>query len=78
VFPEEFDQTKLDDVLGLPGLHRIRILRGLTQEELATISGIPQYQISRYENGKKNCKIQNLILLARVLKCSLKDLLACE
>jgi transcriptional regulator with XRE-family HTH domain len=51
-------------------LRETREARGLTQRDLATLSGINEYQISRYENGKSDPSTAFLELIARHLDVS--------
>jgi len=44
-----------------------RLDRGLTQQELATLSGIPQSEISKIENARANPTVATLAALARPL-----------
>ena len=56
-------------------LVRIRVKRGLTQNELSKLSGVNQQTISRYEKGQRVPDSNNLKKLALALKCSADDLL---
>lgn len=47
----------------------------LTQYELSEITGIAQNDISRIENGRMSCTIDNLVKLAKALKVSTDYLL---
>ncbi len=47
----------------------IRELQGLSQNNLADLSGIPQSTISAIENGRINLGVERAKILARVLKC---------
>ncbi len=47
----------------------IRELQGLSQNELAKLSGIPQSTISAMENDRINLGVERAKTLARVLKC---------
>lgn len=49
--------------------------KGLSQQRLAEISGIPQQTISGIESGvRKNPGVETLAPLARALGCSIDDL----
>lgn len=63
--------------LGLLGvkLRRARIRRGLTQRELARLSGIPGSHISRIENGHRLPSLETLERLTGALQVRLSDLL---
>jgi len=50
-----------------------RILKGLTQLELSTDSGIPISQISAIELGKLNTTIKTLTKIATALDLKVKD-----
>lgn len=47
----------------------IRELQGLSQNELARISGIPQSTLSAIENDRVNLGVERAKVLARALKC---------
>lgn len=55
-----------------------RIDAGLSQKELAEISGVPLRTIQEYEQGRKNinkAQAEYLVMLAQALCCDIKDLL---
>ncbi len=47
----------------------IRELQGMSQNNLAELSGIPQSTISAVENDRINLGVERAKTLARVLKC---------
>jgi transcriptional regulator with XRE-family HTH domain len=47
----------------------IRELQGMSQNELAKVSGIPQSTISAIENNRINLGVERAKTLARVLEC---------
>lgn len=47
----------------------IRELQGMSQNNLAALSGIPQSTISAVENDRINLGVERAKTLARVLKC---------
>ncbi len=47
----------------------MRELQGLSQNELAEASGIPQSTISAIERGRVNLGVERAKVLARALKC---------
>lgn len=47
----------------------IRELQGLSQNELAALTGIPQSTLSAIEHDKINLGIERAKILARALKC---------
>jgi len=51
-------------------IQRLRKRTRWTQAVLANVTGIPQGQISSYENGKDIPKIENLAKLANAFSCS--------
>lgn len=66
---EHFPETRLK---------RIRTLYGLTQAELAEISGVSLRSIQMYEQRNKNinkASAETLYRLARILGCTMEDLL---
>jgi transcriptional regulator with XRE-family HTH domain len=66
-------------VLGVE-LHRVRIARRLTQEDLAYAAGLSRYTYQKLEKGESrpgtpaNPSLRNVIALAQVLDVSLEDL----
>lgn len=58
-------------------LKRLRREKGLTQEQLAELSGVKQPAISAYENGSDPLT-ENLIALAKALQCTLEELTGIE
>ncbi len=52
-----------------------RILKGLTQLELSTDSGIPISQISAIELGKLNTTIKTLTKISTALDLKVKDII---
>ncbi|MCZ8022852.1 MAG: helix-turn-helix transcriptional regulator [Cyclobacteriaceae bacterium] len=55
-------------------LRRIRIVKKLSQEELAFRCGFPLSQIGRFERGERSPSISSLRTLARALKLHMRDL----
>jgi len=55
-------------------LREVRESRGMTQAVLASLVGVAQGYISSLENGNYTPSFEVLIRLARVLKCSLDEL----
>lgn len=52
-------------------LKQLRIIRGLTQSEFATIFGISQNTLSNYENGKREPSVEWLKLVSKKMNCPL-------
>lgn len=52
-----------------------RIELGLTQEELATNSGLNRSYISEVESGKRNISLNNIEKIAHALKIPIANLL---
>lgn len=47
---------------------------GLTQKELAALVGANQIQVSRWENGKHLPTLEQFVVIADTLNCSLDEL----
>ena len=63
----------------LPRLHplaRLRILKGLTQEQLAAAAGIDRGELSRIERGIRPLMPARLASIAQVLGCTPDELTA--
>ena len=59
-------------------LKRMRILRGMSQKELADITSIPIRTIQQYEQRQKNinnAQANYILVLAQALSCSPNDIL---
>ncbi len=56
-------------------LKHYRVMKEMTQTELAEKSGVLQSDISRAEKGVKDLKGLNWASIARVLNCSVDELL---
>lgn len=56
-------------------LEHYRLMKGMTQTELAEKSGVLQTEISRAEKGVKDLKGANWASLAKALGCSIDELL---
>lgn len=56
-------------------LEHFRQKAGMTQVELAEKSGVQQSEISKAEKGVKDLKGANWVSIARVLECSVDELL---
>jgi transcriptional regulator with XRE-family HTH domain len=56
-------------------LRKARRRAGLTQEQVALASGIPQAHYSRIETGKRDPGIRTLIRIAKALKTTPAELL---
>ena len=61
--------TKRVDVSVGESVRIIRELQGMSQNNLAESSGIPQSTISALENDRINLGVERAKTLARVLKC---------
>ena len=56
-------------------LRRIRLQKGLTQEELSTVSGFSQQYLSGLERGHRNPTVVSVYELAQALDVNYLDLL---
>lgn len=55
-------------------LRKVMMLKRMTQTELTHMTGIPQYLISNYLNGKTMPSFYNIDKLAKALGCSTDEL----
>jgi len=60
----------------LPPLARLRILKGLTQEQLAAAAGIDRGELSRIERGIRPLTAPRMQNIALVLGCTPEELVA--
>lgn len=54
-------------------LRRIRVARGISQDDLALISGVERAYTGRLERGAMNPTVKTLAKLATALECSVAD-----
>lgn len=59
-------------------IKEFRIKAGLTQAQLAEAIGKPQQHVSRWETGERAPSVPALMAIAKVLKCSIGDLVGEE
>ncbi len=59
-------------------LKKIRISKGMTQEQLADACGVGQSVVSQWESGFCNPKVETLRKLATVLNCTIDELIGNE
>jgi transcriptional regulator with XRE-family HTH domain len=57
-------------------LRKLRKDAGLSQEEIATRSGLHVTYISSVEHGKRNISVENIFAIAKALGCAPSALLA--
>ncbi|MCD2499382.1 MULTISPECIES: helix-turn-helix domain-containing protein [Microbacterium] len=62
-------------------IHRLRIARGLTQEQVAYAAGLTRYTFQKFEKGESmpgtpaNPALHNIMAIAQVLDVTLEELL---
>ena len=56
-------------------LARVRIARGLTQAQLAEMTGCTQADVSRWERGTHAMGSRRLAQIARALGCGIEDII---
>lgn len=56
-------------------LARMRIARGLTQTQLAEMTGCTQADVSRWERGTHAMGSRRLAQIARALECRIEDII---
>jgi len=69
VFPEYLGKERQT------ALRAYRTREGLTQKQLAALTGIPQHHISEMENGKRGIGRERAKKLAKSLHCDYRQLL---
>lgn len=63
--------------MGSNALKRLRLARGLSQNQLARLSGVPQPMLSRFENAKAQPKgLASVLAVAEALGVRVEDLWA--
>ena len=76
--PTEQDSPYLQHYVGREqevALRAYRNREGLTQKQLAELTGIPQHHISEMENGKRSIGKERARRLAEALHCDYRQLL---
>ena len=66
---EFIDSVSHDDVSIADSVRIIRELQGLSQNELARLTKIPQSTISAIENGRVNLGVDRAKVIAKALRC---------
>ena len=56
-------------------IKEIRVNRGLNQDQLSALSGVPRICIARYESGKYYPSMENALKLAEALGVTLDELI---
>jgi DNA-binding Xre family transcriptional regulator len=62
-------------------IRRLRVQKGLSQSELASVSGVPLKTLQRYEQTKlpvDNAKLKTLVALCLALDCKIEDIIESE
>lgn len=79
VTPEQAENIRVRNGKGYGSkLRRLRVKKGLSQSELASLSGIPKKSIEGYEQGKLNidgAKLNAMCCLCAALGCKVGDIL---
>jgi transcriptional regulator with XRE-family HTH domain len=77
--PLDAAEMEPDQEVGSPEVgRRIRAVRkrkGMSQARLSQRSGLPQYKISRFERGVRECRASDLAALALALGVTVDELL---
>jgi transcriptional regulator with XRE-family HTH domain len=63
--------TDIDKKVG-ENLRKFRLLRGISQEQLAEATGVTFQQIQKYENGRNRISVSRLWQFSKVLKISVE------
>ena len=72
--PHNRKKTPIRKAFGL----KVRMRRyeiGLTQEELAEKANLHPTYVGSVERGERNIALENIVAIAKALKCSSKDLM---
>lgn len=63
---------EIQELLAL-NLRRIRVSKGISQDELALRAGVERAYVGHIERGVKNPTVQTLSKLAAALECDIRD-----
>jgi transcriptional regulator with XRE-family HTH domain len=66
-------KSNINEEVGF-NIRKIREVRDLSQEELATLAGLHRAYIGQIERGEKNIGLKNLHKIAQALKVNIEDL----
>ena len=64
--------NRIEQLLG-DQLKKARLKKGLTQEQLAELSGLHRTYIGSVERGERNITVKNLYKILLAMNCSLSD-----
>ena len=59
----------------MTAIKRIRVLKNITQQEMASALGISPAAISHWETGRRKPDVDDLIAIARFFGCKVDDLI---
>ncbi len=60
----------------LEGIRQVRREQGLSQEQLAKISGLSRSSIINFETGRRDPRVKDLRKIANALNVSVKELIS--
>ncbi|WP_196593861.1 helix-turn-helix transcriptional regulator [Pectinatus sottacetonis] len=55
-----------------------RIRLGLTQKQLANMIGVDRTTVGKWELGISIPRVNKLLILAKILNCSIEDIYSCK
>ena len=59
----------------MTAIKRIRVLKNITQQEMASALGVSPAAISHWETGRRKPDVDDLIAIARFFGCKVDDLI---
>lgn len=62
----------------MESVRRLRLAKGLTMKELASMVDVTESQISQIETGKRNPGFETLLKLGEALECTVEELIRNE
>lgn len=69
-------KATLSEVKFLKEIRYSRKKQGLSQEQLAKMSGLSRYTIMNFESGKRDPRIKDLRKIAKALNVSIEELIS--
>lgn len=79
ITPAQAEQMRVKKGIGKGTKFRtVRVSRGMSQSELAEVSGIPKRTVQHYDlyaNTVDNARLSTLCSLCEALKCSIPDII---
>ena len=71
------NDAKVEDIKGFKSLKELRLLKGLSQVDVAKYLNITKSMMSKIENGSRGLTVDHLVMLSKVYGVSIDRLVEC-